>query len=168
MAGAGTYTGPALGPLNNVLAPVMPYRAFGDTPDQARGIFHRTDAISFLYVPSTPSQTRLSAALAGGALDPGIESPPNCPAVTSRQVCGFDDGDRVLIAGESGNWDIYSVDQVIDGVMSLKHRGQPSSNRYGAGAAVSEIRVGTYYLKTDLSAGTFQLMRHGHRTTSRR
>ena len=106
MAGAGTYTGPALGPLNNALAPVMPYRAFGDTPDQARGIFHRTDAISFLYVPSTPSQTRLSAALARGALDPVIESPPNCPAATSRQVCGFDDGDRVLIADESGNWDI--------------------------------------------------------------
>jgi hypothetical protein len=160
MAGAGTYTGPALGPLNNVLAPVMPYRAFGDAPDQARSIFHRTDAISFLYVPSTSSQARLSATLARGALDPVIESPPNCPAATSRQVCGFDDGDRVLITDENGNWDIYRVDQVVNGVMSLQHRGQPSSNRYDSGAAISEIRAGTYYLKTDPSAGLFQLMRH--------
>jgi hypothetical protein len=74
-------------------------------------------------------------------------------------MCGFDEGDRVLIADESGNWDIYSVDRVLNGVMSLQHRGQPSSNRYGAGAIVSEIRAGTYYLKTHLSTGTFQLMR---------
>jgi prepilin-type N-terminal cleavage/methylation domain-containing protein len=36
MAGAGTYAGPALGPLDDVVAPVMPLRAFGDTPDQAQ------------------------------------------------------------------------------------------------------------------------------------
>ena len=86
MAGAGTYTGPALGALNNVLAPVMPYRAFGDTPDQARGIFHRTDAISFLYVPSTPiadaalaalarctrSRHRVSTQLPGGNITAGV------------------------------------------------------------------------------------------------
>ena len=33
MAGAGTYAGPALGPLNDVIAPIMPFRAFDDVPD---------------------------------------------------------------------------------------------------------------------------------------
>jgi len=160
MAGAGTYAGPALGALNYHLAPVMPVRAFGDTPDAARGIFFRSDAISFLYVPSTPSQTRLSAALAPGALDPLIESPPNCPLATPEQACGFNEDDRVLLADLSGSWDIYSVDRVVNGVMSFQHRGQPSNTNYPAGAAVAEIRAGTYYLKTDASAGTFQLMRH--------
>ena len=160
MAGAGTYAGPALGPLSNLVAPVMPYRAFGDTPDQARGVFYRADAVSFLYVPATPSQTRLFAPLDAGALDPLVESPPNCPLETPQQACGFGEGDRLLVADGSSNWDIYTVDRVVNGVMTLKHRGQPSSTRYLAGAAVSEIRAGTYSLKTDLSAGTFQLMRH--------
>ncbi len=136
MAGAGTYAGPALGPLNDLIAPVMPYRAFGDSPDQARNVFFRPDAISFLYVPSTPSQTRLSESLAPGALDPLIETPPNCPLATSQQACGFDEGDRVLLVDESGNWDVYSVDQVVNGVMTFQHRGPPSITRYPAGAAV--------------------------------
>jgi prepilin-type N-terminal cleavage/methylation domain-containing protein len=160
MAGAGTYAGPALGALNYLIAPVMPVRAFGDAPDPARGTFFRTGAISFLYVPSTPSQTRLSSALAPGALDPLIEDPPNCPLVTPQQACGFNEGDRVLLADLSGSWDLYSVADVVNGVMSFQHRGQSSLTQYPAGTAVAEIRAGTYYLKTDAPAGTFQLMRH--------
>lgn len=165
MAGAGTYAGPALGPLNDGLAPVMPLRAFGDAPDQVRNIFYRPDAISFLYVPATPSQTRLSTALAPGALDPVIEIPPNCPITTSQQVCGFATGDRVLFLDASGNWDVYSVDQVVNGAMTLLHRGNPSSASYPAGTAVSEIRAGSYFLKSDVAEGTYQLMRHDGWTT---
>jgi hypothetical protein len=160
MAGAGTYAGPALGPLNDMIAPVMPFRAFGDAPDQAQNMFFRSDAISFLYVPSTPSQTRLSAALGAGALDPLVETPPNCPLTTSQQVCGFASGNRVLLADASGDWDVYSVDQVVNGAMTLQHRGQPSSTSYPVGSTVSEIRLGSYSLKSDVSTGTYQLMRH--------
>ena len=160
MAGAGTYAGPALGPLNDIVAPVMPLRAFGDAPDQAQNIFFRSDAISFLYVPSTPSQTRLSAALAPGALDPLIETPQNCPLTTSQQVCGFASGDRVLLTDAGGDWDVYSVDQVVNGAMTLLHRGPPSSTSYPLGSALSAIRAGSYFLKSDVAAGTYQLMRH--------
>jgi len=165
MAGAGTYAGPALGPLNDSLAPIMPLRAFGDAPDQARNTFFRSDAISFLYVPSTPSQTRLSTGLAPGALDPVIETPPNCPSTTSQQVCGFASGDRVLLVDASGDWDLYSVDQVINGAMTLLHRGSPSTASYPAGSTVSEVRAGSYFLKSDVTAGTYQLMRHDGWTT---
>ena len=165
MAGAGTYAGPALGPLNDVVAPVMPLRAFGDTPDQAQNTFFRSDAISFLYVPSTPSQTRLSAPLAPGALDPLIDTPQNCPLTASQQVCGFASGDRVLLTNTSGDWDVYSVDQVVSGAMTLLHRGQPSSASYPVGSALSAIRAGSYFLKSDVTAGTYQLMRHDGWTT---
>ena len=165
MAGAGTYAGPALGPLNDVVAPVMPLRAFGDIPDQAKNAFFRSDAISFLYVPSTPSQTRLSAPLAPGALDPLIETPYNCPLTTSQQVCGFASGDRVLLTNTSGDWGIYNVDQVVSGGMTLLHRGQPSSASYPVGSALSAIRAGSYFLKSDIAAGTYQLMRHDGWTT---
>jgi prepilin-type N-terminal cleavage/methylation domain-containing protein len=165
MAGAGTYAGPALGPLTDNIAPVMPLRAFGDSPDQVRNIFFRSDAISFLYVPSTPSQTRLSAALAPGALDPLIETAPNCPVATTQQVCGFASGDRVLLVDTGSDWDVYSVDQVVNGAMTLLHRGNPSSAAYPVGSAVSEIRAGSYFLKSDIAAGTYQLMRHDGWTT---
>jgi Tfp pilus assembly protein PilW len=165
MAGAGTYAGPALGPLNEIIAPVMPFRAFGDTPDQAQNIFFRPDAISFLYVPRTPSQTTLSAALAAGALDPLIQTPSNCPLPTAQTVCGLGTGNRVLIVDALGSWDVYSVSQVVNGAMSLQHRGQPSSTSYPVGAAVSEIRAGSYSLKSDTAAGTYQLMRHDGWTT---
>ena len=165
MAGAGTYAGPALGPLNDVVAPVMPLRAFGDAPDQAQNTFFRSDAISFLYVPSTPSQTRLSAPLAPGALDPLIDTPQNCPLAASQQVCGFAGGDRVLLTNTSGDWDVYSLDQVVSGAMTLLHRGQPSSASYPVGSALSVIRAGSYFLKSDVAAGTYQLMRHDGWTT---
>jgi hypothetical protein len=160
MAGAGTYAGPALGALNDRIAPVMPYRAFGDSPDPMRSVFHRTDAISFLYVPSTPSQTQLAEPLAPGALEPRVELPSNCPTATAHQLCGFSGDDRVLLVDRSSAWDLYAVEQISDGAMRLQHRGPSSSISYEAGTTVSHIRAGTYFLKTDASAGTYQLMRY--------
>jgi len=160
MAGAGTYAGPALGPLNGLIAPVMPFKAFGDSADQPQGLFFRTDAISFIYVPSTPSQTTLSTVLEPGGLDPVVAAAPNCPLATSQQVCGFEEGDRALIVDAAGNWDVFGVARVVNGAMTWQHRGQPSAVRYPAGATVALIRAGTYYLKTDTATSTYQLMRH--------
>lgn len=160
MAGAGTYAGPALGALTYQVAPVMPYRAFGNTPDQTRGVFHRSDAISVLFVPSTPSQTRLVESLAPGALDLHIELPPNCPVATSQRLCGFSADDRVLLVDRSGAWDVYAVDQISNSAIHLQHRGPSSTTSYEAGATASQIRAVTYSLKSDVSTGTFQLMRH--------
>jgi hypothetical protein len=158
MAGAGLYAGPAWGPLGHFLAPIMPYRAFGDTPDQAQGVFFRSDAVSFLYVPSTPSQTVLSATLPAGALDAQLASLPNCPAETSTQVCGFERGDRLLVFDDEGQWDVFSADQIGSGMVVLQHRGPPAVATYRVGTPVAEIRLGTYYLRTDVTAGTSQLM----------
>jgi len=166
MAGAGTYAGPATGALSYVVAPVLPYRAFGDAPDPSQGTYFRSDTISFFYVPSTPSQSVLAAPLSPGALEVQLHAPPNCPAATATEVCGFEAGDRLMIFDEGSQWDIFSVDQVGVGAASLLHRGAPAVSRYEAGAAVAEVRLGTYYLKTDETAKVFQLMRHDGWATS--
>jgi hypothetical protein len=54
----------------------MPYRAFGDSSDPSQGTFFRRDTISVLYVPSTPAQTTLAAALPAGALDVLLAASP--------------------------------------------------------------------------------------------
>ena len=160
MAGAGADRGPAFGPLTSMIAPILPYRAFGDTPDPAREVFFRRDAISFVYVPSTASQTILASALAPGALDVQLEWSPNCPPTTATQMCGFKRGDRMVVLDKGSQWDIFSVDQIGSGAVSLTHRGPPAVARYEAGAVAAEVRLGTYYLKTDDANRTYQLMRH--------
>ena len=160
MAGAGVDRGPAFGPLTNMIAPILPYRAFGDVPDPGQEVFFRRDAISFMFVPSTASQTTLASALAPGALEVQLEWSPNCPATTATQMCGFKRGDRMVVLDKGSQWDIFSVEQIGSGVVSLSHRGPPVVARYEAGATAAEIRLGSYYLKTDDANRTYQLMRH--------
>ncbi len=160
MAGAGTYAGAALGSLTNNVAPIMPYRAFGDTPDSSQGVFFRDDTISFIYVPTTASQATLASPLAAGSLDAQLEWSPNCPPTTATSICGLESGDRLMILDEASHWDVFSVDQIGGGLMPLRHRGPPAVATYGVGAVVTEIRSGTYYLKSDPANRTYQLMRH--------
>jgi hypothetical protein len=158
MAGAGIYAGPATGPLNGFIAPVMPYRAFGDAADPIRGSFFRPDAISVVYVDSTFAQSTLSVSLPVGSLDAHITTMPNCPATTATQLCGFEAGTRVIVLGEDGRWDVFNVDQISAGVAVLQHRGA-SPLAYGAGAPIAAVKLATYYLKTDAS-GASQLFRY--------
>jgi len=160
MAGAGTYAGPAGGALTFFMAPVMPYRAFGASADPISNRYFRSDAVSYLYVPHTPSQTRLATPLLAGAVDLDLEVAPNCPLPSSTRICGFGAGDRILIFAETGEWDVFRVDQVSGGLLRVQHAGQPLANAYAAGATVTAIELGTYYVKTDPVSGTSQLVRY--------
>ena len=160
MAGAGTYAGPAAGPLNYVIAPILPYHAFGDAPDPTQGTFFRSDALSFLYVASAPSQSVLGAPLPPGTLDLRLAAPPNCPAPTASQLCGLTAGDRLLIFDEGSQWDVFSIDQAGMGAALLQHRGAPSVASYESGAFVAQVRLGTYHLHSDDAAKVYRLMRH--------
>jgi hypothetical protein len=159
MAGAGTYAGPALGSLADALAAVMPYRAFGNVIDPASGTFYRSNVVSLLYVPATPAQTTLAASLPPGALDVQLVNAPNCPAASATRICGLEAGSRVVVFDESSYWDVYNVDQIGAGIVTLGHRGPPSPTRYDIGAAIAESRLSTYSLKSDPSTGLSQLMR---------
>jgi prepilin-type N-terminal cleavage/methylation domain-containing protein len=158
MAGAGMYAAGVVGPLHHMLAAVLPYRAFGSASDAARGTFFRSDAISLLFVPSTASQTTLSAPMLPGALDISLESSATCPSATVSQVCGLTRGDQVLVFEREGAWDVFTVDQVGTDA-SLTLRGSPPLRGFAIEANVTEVRAVTYSLKADPASGVFQLVR---------
>ena len=159
MAGAGTYAGPAVGPLNGVMAPVMPYRAFGDPPDPRQGILFRPDVLSLAYVPATASQSTLASVLPADALDVQIAAAPNCPPATATTLCGFEAGAHLLIVDAVGHWDVFSVQEIAAGGLRVGHRGTAAA-AYPTGTAVSEARFVTYSLKLDAASGVSQLTRH--------
>ena len=154
MAGAGTYTGPNAGGLYNFMAPVMPYHG----SDPANNVFYRSDTISILYVPPTPSQTTISSSMPPQSSEIKVNPQANCPGGNQNQLCGFEVGMRLIIFDGSGNWDLFNVTQVQDAAAHLQHRDQDFTIGYDAGANVTQIRSATYYLKTDLATQTHQLM----------
>jgi prepilin-type N-terminal cleavage/methylation domain-containing protein len=158
MAGAGMYAAGAVGPLHHAFAPVMPYRAFGASADPAAGTYFRADAISLMFVPSTPSQTILSTPMPAGGLDIDTETAPTCPSATTSRVCGFAAGDQMLIFDRTGAWEVFTVESPGgQGALTLK---APSSDRaFAAGANVTMARAVAYALKTDPASGAFQLVR---------
>ena len=160
MAGAGTYTGAAAGTLSYFMAPLMPFKAFGDTPDSASGVYFRDDAISFMYVPPTPSQTTITDPMPAQSSEIKVTPQPNCPGNKTNQLCGFEVGDHLIIFDQMGNWDFFTVTQVQDAAAHLQHRLHDFSVSYAAGSYVTAIRVGMYYLHSDDATATYQLMYH--------
>jgi hypothetical protein len=158
MAGAGTYAGESAGSLYNFFAPVMPYRSFGEGSDPEKGVYFRPDAISVIYIPPTPSQTTISASMPPNSAEIKVTAQPNCPGNKQNQLCGFEEGMRVLIFNPDGAWEPFTVTQVQDAAAHLQHRGQPFNNEYAAGSYVTQVRTASYFLKTDKPTKTFQLM----------
>lgn len=152
------YAAGTPGPLHQALAPVMPYRAFGSGSDAARGTYFRTDAISLVFVPSTPSQTTLATPMRAGALDISIETPATCPAASATQVCGFAAGDQLLVFDRTGEWDVFTVDRADAGA-TITLKGQAPIREFAAGSNVTEARAVTYALKADPASAAFQLTR---------
>jgi len=172
MAGAGTYAGPIAGSLNNFMAPVMPYKAFGDAPlssgpgtgsisvnpsDPELGIYFRDDAISLMYVPPTPSQTTIASPMPQPSAELKVNPQPNCPPAPQAQLCGFDVGDRLIIYDQTGNWDVFNVTEVQDAAAHLQHRRQTFSAAYAIGANVTAIRTASYYHYEDPANEVYQL-----------
>lgn len=158
MAGAGTYTGESAGALNFFIAPIMPYRAFGDSPDPANGVFFRPDAISLIYVPPTPSQTTIRDRMPAKSKEMKVYPQDNCPGGKKNQLCGFEAGMHLMIFDQSGNYDTFTVTHVQDEASMLQHRGDTFTVSYADGAYVTQVASTMYYLKSDDATKTYQLM----------
>lgn len=157
MAGAGMYAAGDVGPLHQFLAPVMPYRAFGDGSDAAAGTYFRADAISMLFVPSTPSQTTLAMEMPAGGLEITVANPATCPAGTASRVCGLAAGDQLLVFDRTGAWDVFTVDRAAAGSPIVL--GGSAMRGFAAGSNVTAAHAVTYALKADPATGAFQLVR---------
>jgi hypothetical protein len=158
MAGAGSYLGPGAGALSYYFAPIMPYKGLGTGADQTQGIYYRPDAISLIYVPPTPSQTTISSAMPPQSSEIKVMAQANCPPGNQNQLCGFEEGMRLIVFDPSGNWDPFTITQVQDSAAHLQHQGQDFSVGYSAGSYVTQVKTVSYYLYTNVVTNTFQLM----------
>ena len=143
MAGAGTYQGAQNGALTNFFAPVVPFRTGLVDPDPPNGVFYRPDAISLMYVPNTVAQTTISQAMPNVSAEIRVTAMPGCPQ--NDQLCGFEEGQTIMIFDETGAMDTFEITTVQDQALHLQHRNQQLSKAYAAGSFITQIETHTYY-----------------------
>ncbi len=168
MAGAGSYSGGSAGALYNYFAPVMPYRKGSVDDDPENGVYFRPDAdglgstyISVVYVPPTPAQTTVNKAMGGGnASEIDVEAQHNCGQSKHDQLCGFEEGMRVLIMDIDGSWDTVTLTQIQPEALHLQHHSDLSSAYDSGNAIITQVATHTYYLKEDDDTDTYQLMHY--------
>jgi hypothetical protein len=166
MAGAGVSTGRSRGPLVDYFAPIMPYRVGDASNDPSSGVFYRPDTITIVYVPATVAQTTISQPIAASAQTLLINRQDNCPAAGANQSCGFTDKTRAVLFDSAGAWNAMTVTAADNWALQVRYGGVLNA-AYDAGSVIAEAVTRTYYLKTDVAAGAFELMRYdGAQTVS--
>ena len=153
MSGAGPYQGPVRGALVNFFAPILPRRVGFQNPD-APTIF-RDDTITMSYIPNSYSQTIISKSMPTPSSELKVKDQPNCPE-DANNLCGFKEGDDVIIFDSTGNFDIFTITQVQDEAAHMQHRGQELATAYNEGASITQIVSYTYYRNSQ----TNQLIRY--------
>ena len=160
IAGAGIYSGSAVGTLGQFFAPVLPYRIDRLNSDPARGVFFRDDAITIFSVPTTASQCTIRDQMPRPSSEVKVNAQPGCPA--NDELCGFETGMRVIIFDATGSFDFFTITHVQTSSLHLQHRPPINpddfSKAYDVGAIISQMEAATYYWRQDAATGTFQLM----------
>jgi prepilin-type N-terminal cleavage/methylation domain-containing protein len=157
MAGAGSPAGSKLlGSLMNFFAPVQPNRLGQINSDVEAGVFYRPDTITMMYIPPNAPQTTLDEEMPQTSSELKVAAQPNCPP--GNDLCGFEDGQRILIFDDTGSYDDMTLTQIQTASLHLQHNksvpGNDLSKKYGAGAQVAQVMQRTYYH----NAATNQLM----------
>jgi prepilin-type N-terminal cleavage/methylation domain-containing protein len=148
MAGAGAPAGGTLmGSLMNFFAPVQPIRTGMIASDLGQGIFYRPDAITIMYVPPNAPQTSVVEAMPQPSSELKVTDQPNCPHTSP--LCGFHEGQRVIIFDETGSFDDMTLTQIQESPLHLQHNkaipGNTLSKRYDVGSQIAVIEQRTFY-----------------------
>ena len=160
MTGAGPYQGATTGSLINFFAPILPRRTGRVSPDPTAGsASFRSDAITLTYVPNTYSQTSISDPMPPNSAELKVNDQANCPR--GEELCGFKEGQDVLIFDNTGHFDTFTITQVQDSAGHIQHRGQNLNHQYESGASITMVNQFTYYLNRT----TNQLMRYNGLTS---
>ncbi len=171
MAGAGTYSGFMVGTLDNYFAPMLPHKVGTISPDPA-GSFHANplcptrcaSAITIMYVPNTNAQTTIRTDMPTPSAELKVHQQPGC-GEDDRELCGFNDGDRVLIFDPSGAYDIFTITNMQDNALHLQHRDDKFTQKYYAGAWITRVESHTYYLNEVPATNTYELRHYdGYQT----
>ena len=159
MAGAGAPTGrqpEMLGSLLNFLAPIQPYRVGILGGDPQAGVFYRDNAITIMYIPPGAPSASLNWNMPQTSAELRLDPQPGCPP--ANQLCGFYEGQRVIIFDDTGAYDDMTITQVQTPANHLQHNnsigGNNLSKLYQIGAQVAQVMQRTYYHNPD----TLQLM----------
>jgi hypothetical protein len=162
IAGAGVYSGAAVGALGNFFAPVLPYRIGRVNSDPARGVFFRDDAITIFSVPTTASSCTIRDKMPQPSSEVKVNAEPGCPA--GDELCGFEAGMRVVIFDNTGSFDFFTITHVQTSSLHLQHRPPINpddfSKAYDVGAVITQMNAETYYWRQDAATNTFQLMHY--------
>ncbi|HEY3043851.1 MAG TPA: hypothetical protein VGJ39_07495 [Vicinamibacterales bacterium] len=159
MVGAGGYLGANRGPLAHYFAPMLPYRQ-GTNHDDPAGTF-KSDTITLMYVPPTVAQSTLSTTGPGAvSADIGVNWIAGCPA--GDAACGFKNGMPVLVHDASGDYDTFTITNVQSSMLHVQRTGGTLTSTEYAPNTTTIVQLANivYYLKSDRSAGTYQLMSH--------
>ena len=147
MAGAGPYQGPITGSLVNYFAPILPRRVGSMSPDPTTGPgSFKSDVVTLAYIPNSYSQTTISQAMPPKSAEVKTNGQANCPDQAKDPLCGFSEGEHVIIFDTFGNWDMFLITQVQNAAAHLQHRGDDLNYKYDAGSSITEITDYTYYL----------------------
>jgi prepilin-type N-terminal cleavage/methylation domain-containing protein len=161
VAGAGIYSGQALGTLGQFFAPVLPYLVGSLHNDPAAGVYFRTDAITVFHVPTTASQCTIRDKMPQPSSEVKVNAEPGCPA--NDPLCGFEEGMRVIIF-DGSSFDFFTITEVQSDALHLQHRPpiNPAdfSKAYDVGAVISQVNTDAYYWRQDPATNTFQLMHY--------
>ena len=161
VAGAGIYSGAAVGTLGQFFAPVLPYLVGTLHNDPANGVFFRDDAITIFHVPTTASQCTIRDKMPQPSSEVKVNAEPGCPA--NDPLCGFEEGMRVVIF-DGSSFDFFTITQVQSDSLHLQHRPpiNPAdfSKAYDVGAVISQFNTDAYYWRQDPATNTFQLMHY--------
>jgi hypothetical protein len=162
IAGAGTYSGSAVGALGNFFAPVLPYLngpLDGYFRTDVSGANYST-AITIFHVPTTASQCTIRDKMPQPSSEVKVNAEPGCPA--GDPLCGFAENMRVVIFDDTGSYDVFTITQVQSDSLHLQHRPpiNPSdfSKAYDVGARITQVETDAYYWRQDTATNTFQLM----------
>jgi prepilin-type N-terminal cleavage/methylation domain-containing protein len=162
VAGAGIYSGAAVGTLGQFFAPVLPYLVGALHNDPANGVFFRDDAITIFHVPTTASQCTIRDKMPQPSSEVKVNAEPGCPA--NDPLCGFEEGMRVIIFDDTGSFDFFTITQVQSSSLHLQHRPPINpddfSKAYDVGAVISQVNTDAYYWRRDPATNTFQLMHY--------
>lgn len=149
MAGAGTYSGSIAGTLANFFAPILPYAngsLFSGWAFPAPR--YTSDQITITYVPNTSAQTRVRDRMPQPSSEIKVDAQPGCP--TGDELCGFEEGMRVVIFDDTGAWDVFTITAVQTASLHLQHRppNPDFSKAYDPAdnARIAQVETHTYLL----------------------
>lgn len=159
-AGGGAYQGSMSGSFLYMFAPILPFRR-GSSNDDPPGTF-KSDTITLVYVPETFAQTTLSTTGPNlTSAEIGVNADPGCPA-NAPLSCGFQDGMTVMIYDASGNYDTFTITNVQNSALHIQHN-QSSltyTNYQPSTTKIVQFVNSVYYLKSDNTTQTYQLMHY--------